>query len=85
MNAPDCGWGVYVPSAFSPDNDGKNDVLRPVVLGSVKKYVFTVFDRWGTIIYQTKQTDQGWDGMYKNQPANIGAYVWMCEYELKGD
>lgn len=85
IGTKDCGWGVYVPSAFSPNHDGKNDYLRPVVLGRVNKYRFTVFDRWGNMVFQTNQADQGWDGMYKSMPANVGAYVWVCEYELNGD
>ncbi|WP_212004483.1 gliding motility-associated C-terminal domain-containing protein [Chitinophaga sp. HK235] len=85
INTRDCGWGVYMPTAFSPNNDGMNDYLRPVILGRVSKYLFTVYDRWGRIVFQSNEVNKGWDGKVKNVNADIGAYVWVCIYQLEGD
>jgi gliding motility-associated-like protein len=69
IGTKDCGWGVYVPNAFSPNNE----------------YLFRVFDRWGNMVYETNQVQQGWNGLYKNEPAVTGTYVWTCYYQLKGE
>jgi gliding motility-associated-like protein len=79
-----CMEGVYIPNAFSPDNDGLNDVFRPMVFGNVIHYEFSVFNRFGERIFTTQQPMQGWDGTWKGavQPANT--YAWMCSYQLEG-
>lgn len=81
----DCARGVYIPNAFSPNHDGKHDVLRPVVMGLVNNYVFTVFDRWGTTVFQSRELQKGWDGTVKGNQAVNGVYVWICTYQLQGE
>lgn len=54
---------VYIPNAFSPDQDGLNDVFIPVVSGfDVEFYEFMIFNRWGEKIFETNQLDEGWTG-----------------------
>jgi gliding motility-associated-like protein len=79
-----CMEGVYIPTAFTPDNDGLNDLFRPMVFGIVIHYEFSVFNRFGERIFTTQQPMQGWDGTWKGavQPANT--YAWMCSYQLEG-
>ena len=70
---------VFMPTAFSPNNDGKNDVFSPVFLiskGVIKD--FRVFDRKGIAVY-TGTT--GWDGRYKGITQDIGVYYWELVYE----
>jgi gliding motility-associated-like protein len=52
---------LYVPNAFSPNGDGVNDVFKPVVVGA-NNYTLQVFDRWGNLIFETNDVNQGWDG-----------------------
>ncbi len=73
------GPEIYVPSAFSPNGDGQNDIFRPIPVGMTKILYFKVYDRWGNLVYQTKDYMKGWGGEYKGQPAPQGAYVWMVK------
>jgi gliding motility-associated-like protein len=79
----DCGKGFFVPTAFTPNNDGKNDLLRPIFLGNVIQYHFWIYNRWGELIFDTNDLTKGWNGMYKGQPQNSGAFVWRCMYQFK--
>jgi gliding motility-associated-like protein len=68
----------YVPTGFSPNNDGKNDILKPILLGMKSLNYFRVFDRWGRLLFYTTQKGAGWDGTYKGNPQDPGTYVWMA-------
>ncbi len=77
ITVENCGQ-LFVPEAFSPNGDGQNDVL--FVRGKcIESFNFMVFDRWGNKVFETQNTNTGWNGMYKGQPMNTGTYV----YELK--
>ncbi|WP_317897424.1 DUF7948 domain-containing protein [Aurantibacillus circumpalustris] len=66
---------IYIPDAFTPNEDGLNEVFKPVIRTS-KFYHFSVFDRWGALIFETDQPDKGWDGTYNGQPCKSDVYVW---------
>ncbi|MCW3090400.1 MAG: type sorting protein [Ferruginibacter sp.] len=68
----------YVPTGFSPNGDGKNDFLKPILLGMRSLEYFRIFDRWGRVVFYTNQKGQGWDGSYKGSPQDPGTYVWMA-------
>ncbi|MFZ9386722.1 MAG: gliding motility-associated C-terminal domain-containing protein [Chitinophagaceae bacterium] len=70
---------VYVPSAFSPNRDGRNDLLRPIMLGIKELRYFRVFNRWGQVVYLHPAGSQGWDGTLKGQTLGTDVYVWMFE------
>jgi gliding motility-associated-like protein len=74
---------LYVPLAFTPGGDGRNDQFRPIAQGIFKSYVFTVFNRYGQRLFQSNELNKGWDGTYGNQPQNRGAYIWQCTYQGK--
>ncbi len=69
----------YVPSAFSPNNDNNNDILKPILLGMKSLNYFRVYNRWGKLLFYTNQKGQGWDGFFKGNPQDPGSYVWMAE------
>ncbi|MEP7142393.1 MAG: PKD domain-containing protein [Ferruginibacter sp.] len=69
----------YVPTAFTPNNDNNNDILKPILLGMRSLNYFRVFDRWGKLVFYTNQKGQGWDGTFKGNPQDPGTYVWMAE------
>lgn len=76
---------VWMPSAFSPDGDGINDLLRPVVAGDHPVgYRFTVMDRWGGVVFTTNDPHAGWDGTQHGSPVDAGVYVWHMEWR-QGD
>jgi gliding motility-associated-like protein len=70
------GPNIYVPNAFTPNGDGRNDIFRPLVVGFSAFSYFRVFNRNGQLLYETSQPGQGWDGTANSRPAPAGTYVW---------
>jgi len=70
---------LFVPSAFTPNNDGHNDVLRVIGPGVGQLVVFAVYDRWGRQVFLTKNAAVGWDGTMGGRALDAGTYVWMAE------
>jgi len=69
---------VLVPTAFTPNGDGINDVFMPILTGVIDTlYSFTVFNRWGGKVYQGRSITDVWDGKYMNEPAMQDAYIWL--------
>ena len=66
----------WLPNAFSPNGDGRNDVFR--LLNEIEFEVqrFLVFNRWGEVVYNFHQQPFGWDGNYQLKPQPIGNYVY---------
>jgi gliding motility-associated-like protein len=71
---------IFVPTAFSPNGDSKNDVLYARANGtSTKSIVFRVFDRWGNLMFETTDISKGWDGIYQGKMVNPDVYVYYLE------
>lgn len=73
------GPALYVPNAFSPNGDGINDVFRPVPVGIRRFHFFRVFDRWGRLVFSSRDPNAGWNGYVRGVPADLGTYVWEVE------
>ncbi len=69
---------IFVPSAFTPDNDGNNDILKPIVAGIKRFENFSVYNRFGQLLYSTSAIGQGWDGNFKGIRQPPGTYVFMA-------
>lgn len=80
----DCLNGLYMPSAFSPNNDRNNDLFKPKVYGLLDKFRLTIYNRWGERIFETTDAWKGWDGTYKGKPQDTGIFVWTCQYRFTG-
>jgi len=70
---------VYIPSAFTPNGDGRNDVLHVIAPGLKQLYYFRIYDRWGQPVFETKDLLKGWDGTIKGQLPGTGVYVWIMQ------
>ncbi len=70
---------VFVPTAFTPNNDGRNDVLRPVAVGMQHLEFFNIYNRWGQLVFSTSANGKGWNGTIAGKPQNTGVYVWMVK------
>jgi gliding motility-associated-like protein len=81
----ECLRGIYVPTGFTPNNDGKNDLLKPTIGGEVLQYKFTIMNRWGEVVFQASDTEKGWDGRFKGLLQDGNVYVWTCSYQLAGE
>ncbi len=73
------GPDILVPSAFTPNGDGKNDLARPVTIGISKLNYFTIYNRWGEPVFSTNEVGKGWDGIFKGSPQQSGTYVYKTE------
>jgi len=91
---PDTTWGqvyvipfttIFVPNAFTPSGDSKNEVWKPIVYDT-ETYELWVFDRWGQLILNSTSEDASWDGTINGKPAPIGLYIYQIKYtdELSG-
>ena len=74
----------YVPNSFIPDGDNVNDVWLPVFSSGIdeNQYQLYVFNRWGNVVFETNDYQQGWDGTYKGEPAQIGTYTYKIVFKL---
>ncbi len=69
-------FSMYVPNAFTPNNDSRNDIFMPVARG-VKFYEMTIFDRWGELLFTTTELSRGWDATFKGEACKEDVYVWV--------
>jgi len=79
-----CLIGFYVPNAFTPNGDTKNDEFKPSIFGTLKQYEFKVLNRYGEQIFYSKAISKGWDGKLKAKDQNLNVFVWICTYQLEG-
>ena len=75
---------LYIPNAFSPNNDGLNDCFEIKGVG-FEGFDFTVVDRWGNEVFKTNDTDHCWDGTFKGQPLPTGVYTYRIIADLPFD
>ena len=83
---------VFIADIFTPNGDGKNDELA-VRGNNIIELDFLVYDRWGNLVFQTRQVDEGWDGKKAGKDMPAGVYLYYIkasmidgkEYEFKSD
>lgn len=75
------GPAIYVPTAFSPNGDAANDLLRPIVPGIKKLDYFSVYNRAGQLMFSTATPGKGWDGRFNGMPQPPGAYAWIIQVQ----
>jgi gliding motility-associated-like protein len=73
------GPSIFVPTAFTPNNDGRNDILRPIAVGMRYIEYFNVYNRWGQMVFSTKINGHGWDGRISGEVQGSGTYVWSVK------
>lgn len=72
---------VFVPTAFTPNADGLNDVVRPIMVGIRKLNYFSIYNRWGEMVFTTTQNKKGWDGTLSGREQGSAVFVWMVSAE----
>ncbi|MES2429642.1 MAG: PKD domain-containing protein [Bacteroidota bacterium] len=72
---------LYVPTAFTPNGDGNNDIFRPIMLGMRRLNYFRVYNRWGQLVFSTNQIghDHGWDGTINGKLQDPATFIWQSE------
>jgi gliding motility-associated-like protein len=74
-------YSIYVPNAFSPNGDGVNDRIYPILVGNIQLKNFRIFSRWGTLLFETNNPSpsMGWDGRWNNANQPMDTYTWTAE------
>ncbi|MES2882102.1 MAG: gliding motility-associated C-terminal domain-containing protein [Bacteroidota bacterium] len=74
-----CDFPIYLPNAFTPNGDGRNDVFGVPAQNKNKLIRLKIFNRWGQLIFSTENNAVGWDGKMNKQPQATGVYVYYIE------
>ena len=72
------GPDIYIPTAFTPNGDGRNDVFHFLPV-SIQIHHFFIYNRWGQVLYTSTDYRRGWDGTHNNHPQPAGTYTWLAE------
>lgn len=72
---------LLIPTAFSPNNDGVNDIFRPLNK-ELTSITLQIFNRWGEKVYETESVTEGWDGIYQGVEQELGVYIWQLTYQF---
>ena len=67
---------LFIPNAFSPNGDGNNDLFK-VVGGPFEFFHLSIYNRWGTLVYESDNESDGWDGRYRGLPQAVGTYIYI--------
>ena len=76
----ECPAELWFPTAFTPNGDGTNDLFRPKGI-SILKYHLVIYNRWGQLLFQSDDLENGWDGSVGNKPCPAGTYTFIATYE----
>lgn len=68
---------IFVPTGFTPNNDGLNDVIRPIAVGMQRINWFRIYNRWGQLVFSTTINGHGWDGKINGMPQATNTFVWQ--------
>ncbi len=71
---------VYFPTAFTPNNDGMNDLFRGQGNRSVQDFRLSLYNRWGELVFNSHNILEGWDGKKKGEEQTTGIYIWLASY-----
>jgi gliding motility-associated-like protein len=80
-----CCTDVWLPNAFTPNNDNNNDIYKLVTASGIQIIDFIISDRWGNKVFNTTDQYTGWDGNFNNIPAENGSYVYLFKYRCDFD
>jgi gliding motility-associated-like protein len=82
VNYTDCTppkYPLWIPNSFTPNGDGLNDIFKPETLAEIEDYTMLIFNRWGQLIFESKDINKGWDGKYKGKQVESGVYTYRIE------
>jgi gliding motility-associated-like protein len=73
----------HVPNSFTPDGDEFNNMFEPVFYSGFdpQSYTLLIYDRWGEILFESHNVEQGWNGTYHDGIVKEGTYVWFIQFK----
>ncbi len=78
-----CICEIIVPDAFTPNNDGVNDVFKQLDCSLMNRFNMKIFNRWGQMVFETNDIGFGWDGTFDGKECEVGAYVYVIEFDIE--
>jgi gliding motility-associated-like protein len=81
----ECMQGFYMPTAFTPNNDYRNDRIKPMLFGKVLQYEFHIYNRFGQVIFHTSSATDSWDGNFMGAAQHSQTFIWKCIYQFEGE
>ncbi len=75
---------IYFPNAFTPNNDGINDLFKIAKPANLTEYHLSVYNRWGQKVFETFDYSKGWNGSFNGQVQSLQTFVWYCEFKKQG-
>ncbi|HTN47459.1 MAG TPA: gliding motility-associated C-terminal domain-containing protein, partial [Flavipsychrobacter sp.] len=75
---------LAMPNAFAPGNSGSNNTLKLIRRGQAELKSLRIYDRWGVLVFESKNIDEGWDGKYKGTPQPTGVYIYQVDAVAPG-
>lgn len=84
ITVKNCAQVIFIPNAFTPNNDGWNDVFNASAFRPLQFFYFGIYNRYGQKVFETNNLSVGWDGTYKGKPQPIGGYTYRCNYQFPG-
>ena len=75
-----CACQLWLPNAFTPDGDGRNDSFRPLHACEMSDFQMNIYDRYGELVFRSLNIDAAWDGTFHGSKVSSGTYVWMVHY-----
>ena len=77
-------YNIYVPNAFSPNEDDINDKFRAYVYCPLEQFRMSIFDRWGQQVFESEDVNEAWDGWKGSESFEPGVYAWVISYFADG-
>ena len=75
-----CSRCMLAPTAFTPNNDGTNDLFKVIALCPILQYHIRIFNRWGQQVFSSADNNEGWNGMYNGVLQDVGQYYYLIQY-----
>ncbi len=85
INIIDANCDIFIPNAFSPNEDRKNDVFRISGGNDIREFSIKIYDRWGSLVYASDNALEGWRGICSNKKCEIGMYVYLVQFKKVAD
>ena len=76
-----CNDSIFIPTAFTPNNDGHNDIFKAAYFYQPKQFTMNIYNRYGERVFNTANISDGWAGSFKGKPQPVGSYIWIVNYK----
>jgi gliding motility-associated-like protein len=83
VSVVDCPEYFFVPTSFTPNGDNLNERFKPLISGKIEHFQFSVYNRFGQLIFSTQNVNDGWSGKTDRESQSANVYAWTCYYKFR--